>query len=80
MRKAKPMFKVDVMVFMVCVVGFGFVLGMEYGIDEAKNKLATQCLQQPGEQLLSTIQERTSVHCIYSRDGYGLAKAKRRAT
>ena len=74
------MLKVDAIVFWLCAICFVFWMGLETGIDQAKGKLATTCLTQPGETLTSTIQGRQGVlTCIYN-GGYARAAKERRAT
>jgi hypothetical protein len=74
------MLHIDRIVFWICAACFIFWMGLEVGIDEAKDKLATTCLPQPGETLTSTIQGRQGVlTCIYG-GGYARVAKQRRAT
>lgn len=62
------MLKIDVIVFWLCVACGIFWLGIELGIAETKKKIATTCIEIPGQRLTSTIQNRQGVlTCIYGR-------------
>lgn len=69
----------DKTVFWVTVIGFAFIVGIEVGEDNAATHLANTCTQQPGESLVSTIQDKRGVTCIYNKS-YARQAIKRSAT
>ena len=71
--------KADTAVFSAVVIGSAFVFGLGIGQDRARDHLASTCLEQPGERLLSSYQHRDGVVCSYG-PGYGAATKKRKAT
>lgn len=74
------MLNTNAIVFWFCAAVAVFWIGLETGIDEAKGKLATQCLEQPGAKLTSTVQGRSrTLICNYG-GGYAKAAIRKDAT
>lgn len=70
---------VDAVVCVVVVALSSAGLGISYGQQRAEAKLASKCLPQATERLVSTIQTTEGVTCVFSL-GHGRAKTKRAAT
>lgn len=66
----------DKAVFLFTLIAGAFVLGMEVGEDNAATHLANTCTEQPGESLISTIQDKRGVTCIYNKSYAKQAKQR----
>ena len=66
---------IDLMVLIVCIASASFAAGLWIA---GQNDLATQCVPQAGEKLVSVEQGKTGVTCHF-RKSYGMSVTTRKA-
>ena len=70
---------IDMLVLIVCVASAAFAGGLWIGEEKARTEVATKCIPQAGEKLVSVQQDKTGVTCIWSQHPMTAKKARKAA-